>query len=275
MICAWKEFLSVLPPRLRRQVDELGRESLQELRLRLGGQPELVMGSGSRWLTGQAQQEDLDYVVNAASRYSPWACATMAQGYLTAPGGHRIGLCGEAVCRDGRLEGLRQVRSLCIRVARDFPGLSRRLEGIGGSLLILGAPGWGKTTLLRDLIRRRGEAEGVCVVDERRELFPQGLPQGRRVDVLSGCPKAQGIEILLRTMSPGCIALDEITAKEDCQALLRGANCGVAFLATAHASSLGDFQSREVYGPILRSGVFSTVVVLRKDKSFTVERMGQ
>lgn len=273
MRCAWKELLSILPPRLRSGVDRLGKGALQELRLRLGGEPELVCMGGSLWLPEEVTQGEIDYVINAASRYSPWAAATSAQGYLEAPGGHRIGLCGEAVCREGRMEGIRRVFSVCIRVARDLPGISQKARGIPGSILILGAPGWGKTTLLRDLIRSKSEEAAVCVVDERRELFPPEFPTGKRTDVLRGCPKALGIEMALRTMSPGYIALDEITAAEDSLALARAAGCGVRFLATAHASSLRDFQNRESYRPLTENHIFDRVLLLHPDKSYTLERM--
>lgn len=273
MMCAWKELLSVLPQRIRRDVDNLGKESLEELRLRMGAPPELVTGKGSRWLPGNVTREELGFVVNAASRYSPWAASTVAQGYLTAPGGHRIGLCGEAVCRNGSFDGIREVSSLCIRVARDFPGVAERAGSIPGSVLILGAPGWGKTTLLRDLIRQRGEQAQTCVVDERGELFPAGFSRGKRVDVLTGCPKAEGILTVLRTMGPSAIGVDEITEEKDCQALLQAANCGVSLLATAHASSLQDIRRRRIYEPLLDNHVFDTFLVLHRDKSYTVERM--
>lgn len=273
MMCAWKELLSVLPQRIRRDVDNLGKESLEELRLRMGAPPELVTGKGSRWLPGNVTREELGFVVNAASRYSPWAAATAAQGYLTATGGHRIGLCGEAVCRNGSFDGIREVSSLCIRVARDFPGVAERAGSIPGSVLILGAPGWGKTTLLRDLIRQRGEQAQTCVVDERGELFPAGFSRGKRVDVLTGCPKAEGILTVLRTMGPSAIGVDEITEEKDCWALLQAANCGVSLLATAHASSLQDIRRRRIYAPLLDNHVFDTFLVLHRDKSYTVERM--
>ena len=152
MICPWKELLSILPQWLRGQLSAY-TEELQELRLRCGQPPELVLGKGSKWLSGAVSQEDINFCVNTASRYSPWSAATVSQGYITAPGGHRIGLCGETVVKDGELTGMRNVHSLCIRVARDFPGLARRVHFRGQAMLILGAPGWGKTTLLRDLCR--------------------------------------------------------------------------------------------------------------------------
>lgn len=274
MICAWKELLSILPQWLRQEADKTGRDDLQELRLRANALPELVLGSGIRWLSRAVTKDDLHFCINAASRYSPWNAVTAARGYITAPGGHRIGLCGEAVCHDGEMTGIREVSSLCIRVARDFPGIAKDLK-CTGSILILGAPGWGKTTLLRDLIRRISDGgEHIAVVDERGELFPgSSFAQGRRTDILSGCAKAQGIDTVLRTMGPGCIAVDEITASQDCEALIRAGWCGVRLLATAHASSLRDFTNRPIYRPLVESMLFDTIIILRQDKTWRMERM--
>lgn len=273
MRCAWKELLSVLPVWMRTKVDELGRDSLEELRLRLGLPPELIQSTQDQSLTRIVTSDDLNYIVNTASRYSPWSAATMAQGYITAPGGHRIGLCGEAVVQNGTMTGLRQVTSLCVRVARDFPDIAGKLRGVTGSILIIGKPGSGKTTLLRDLIRQRSNSGSVAVVDERGELFPNGIPTGNRTDILTGCPKAQGIDCLLRTMGPQTIAVDEITSETDCEALRKAGWCGVQLLATAHAGSRMDLFSRPVYKPILHSKLFETVVILHTDKSWKAERM--
>jgi stage III sporulation protein AA len=112
-------------------------------------------------------------------------------------------------------------------------------------------------------------------VDERGEIFPVGdiFEPGLRTDVLTGCSKAQGVQMALRTMGPTCIAMDEITATEDCQALLRAAWCGVELLATAHASDVIDLRRRPVYRPLVQSGLFSQVIVLNRDKSWHMERM--
>lgn len=273
MRCAWDALLRILPPPLRQEVDRLGRDSLQELRLRLGGRIQLVCAEGARYLDLTATDQDLSFLVNAASRYSPWAAATAAKGYITAPGGHRIGLCGEAVVKDGIVTGIRSVTSLCVRVARDFPGIAARAAGLSGNLLILGPPGSGKTTLLRDLIRQISQRETVAVVDERGELFPSGFDTGGRTDILTGCGKAQGVEMVLRTMGPACIAVDEITAKEDCTALTEAGWCGVRLLATAHAASRTDLEKRSVYRPLWEARLFHTALILGSDKSWHAERM--
>lgn len=275
MNCAWDALLSVLPPGIRREVDNRYRDTLEEVRLRQGQKVELIMGGKSCFLPAVATREDLIFPVNTASRYSPWTAATAAKGYITAPGGHRIGLCGDCVVQNGQVTAVRHATSLCIRVARAFPGIGDTAP-VSGSLLILGPPGAGKTTLLRELIRLRStKGSCVAVVDERGELFPLGnlFETGPRTDVLTGCSKSQGIEMALRTMGPGCIAVDEITSAENCAALLTAGWCGVELLATAHAADCRDLYRRPVYRPLAESGLFSKALVLSRDKSWHLERM--
>ena len=273
MRCAWKELLGILPSGIRGDVDTIGKEELQELRLRINAPPELVLPSGSHWLEGNMTQEQLNFVVNAATRYSPWTAASMEHGYVTAPGGHRIGLCGEVVYKNGAMTGIRSVRSLCIRIARDFSGIGKSAAALDTSVLILGPPGTGKTTLLRDLIRQIAVHKHIAVVDERCELFPEGFEQGKCQDTLLGCPKSQGIEMLLRTMGPDYIAVDEITAEADALALVRAAYCGIRLLATAHAGSLEDFFLRGAYRPLREANIFPVVLILNQNKQFTLERI--
>jgi stage III sporulation protein AA len=118
----------------------------------------------------------------------------------------------------------------------------------------------------------------ICVVDERGELFPfsQGVScfdTGKKTDILTGCGKAQGIDMALRTMGPATIAVDEITAEDDCESLIRAGWCGVRLLATAHAASVEDLRSRPVYRLLCESSLFSTVGILSRDKSLNLERM--
>lgn len=273
MMCAWKELLAILPSWLRPEVDRLGKETLQELRLRINAPPELVLFGKVFCLSRCVSADDINFCINTASQYSPWTASTSAKGYISAPGGHRIGLCGNVVIHSGNVAGIRDIRSLCIRIARDFPGIAAHAVCWSDSVLILGAPGWGKTTLLRDLCRQISSQKTISIVDERGELFPDGLERGKRMDVLTGCPKTVGIDMVLRTMGPDYIAVDEITEEEDCCALARAANCGVGLLATAHAASVQDFLSRSVYHPLVDQHIFKTILLLRRDKTFTVERM--
>lgn len=250
----WNEqqLLSILPQRLR----GADLQDVRELRLRLGQKPRLVTGGGYRELKGEVTGDELHYLINAACRYSPWSAQSIAEGYLTAPGGHRIGLCG-----DGAGETLREITSACIRIARDYAGIAAGLP-MEGNLLILGAPGSGKTTLLRDLIRQRGRCCAVAVVDERREIFPEGFDRRGSIDVLSGVAKGQGIDMVLRSMSPRVICLDEVTCAADCEALIRAAWCGVELVATAHAGSVRELKERQVYRPLVETGLFTKVAFL-------------
>ena len=148
-------------------------------------------------------------------------------------------------------------------------------------MLILGPPGSGKTTLLRDLIRRisRMNRGSIAVVDERSEIFPMAngtfrFDPGPDTDVLLGRRKRDGINQVLRAMGPRWIAVDEITAEEDCEALSRAAWCGVGLIATAHAGSVREFRARSVYAPLMCSGLFRSAVVLHPDRSYHTERMG-
>ena len=275
MRCAWDALMSILPVSFRAEVDKQGRDGLRELRLRLDKPPELVFAGRRQWLSGRVEKDDLEYCINVAGKYSPWAAAGIGEGYLTAKGGHRIGICGETAESERGRVNFRSVSSLCIRVARDIPGISAGMERLQGNILILGRPGSGKTTLLRDYIRRESENRGVhmVVVDERCEIFPSnnGVPMmdtGKATDVLSGCGKAWGVECALRTMSPDRIAVDEITAAGDCDALLKAGRCGVPIVATAHATSIEDLRLRPVYKPLYESRLFDYAVILQPDSAW-------
>ena len=261
----WNEqqLRSILPQRLR----NADYQETRELRLRLGQRPRLDMGQGFRELDGVVTDGELRFIVNAASRYSPWSAQSIAQGYLTAPGGHRIGLCGNSAG-----ENLQEVTSVCIRIARDYTGIAAGLP-MEGNLLILGAPGSGKTTLLRDYIRQRARRSAVCVVDERREIFPEGFDRSGSIDVLSGAAKERGMDMVLRCMSPRVIAMDEITSAGDCEGLIRAAWCGVDLVATAHAGCVADLKERQVYRPLLETGLFTTIAVLDKHQCWHIREV--
>jgi len=273
MKCTWAPLLKVLPVWLRKEVDMPGKETIREIRLRLNRTAELVTDQGSRFLNQPVTREDIQYVINGATRYSPWGSKSMQLGFVTIDGGHRIGIAGQLADKSGDHVQIQSVLSLCIRIARDIPQIGDEYRHLTGSVLILGAPGWGKTTLLRDLARGVSQTQQTVVIDDRGELFPEGFGRGKRMDVLSFCPKKNGIDMAIRNLSPETLVVDEITQDQDCAALVYAAHCGVRLLATAHAASLENLMQRKVYRPLVEGGIFEHLLVLNKERSCRVERM--
>ena len=280
MTCEWQAYLDLLPFWIRPYANQY-REILQEIRMRIGQPIQFILKckviQGKNIIT----QDDILFCINSASKYSPWSAATITNGYLSGQGGHRIGVCG-CVSRntEGKINAFSSCTSLCIRVARSIEGIADQAGQIQGSILILGPPGSGKTTLLRDLIRVKSNSEEgpIAVVDEKEELFPyvnnkSCFEPGKSTDVISCCSKSFGIETLLRNMGPKYIAVDEITAENDCQALIHAGWCGVKLLATAHASSIEDLKMRQVYRPLLNTGLFTNILIMQPDQSWKAERI--
>lgn len=280
MNCAWDAFIHLLPERFRNETDRIGRNSLQEFRMRLGLPPELIMKGKSISLQSAVTNEDLNQCIQFATRYSPWSAGTVKRGFITGPGGHRIGIFGRYSIQDGQSRSLQVPSMLNLRVARDFEGIAPTMKPTDGSVLIIGPPGSGKTTLLRDLVRQYDKQGigNISVIDEREEIFPRYRDElcffpGKRTDVLSGCSKSVGIEWAIRNMTPSLIVTDEITASGDCESMLHAGWCGVRLFATAHAGNKQDLFSRPVYKPLLVHKLFQTLLIMQPDKSWCAERM--
>ena len=282
-----RQALQILPQCLRQAVGQAPQaNTLEEVRLRCGAAVRLFANGKETALPRECvTQELLRDVLSAATEHSLYAAqGTMRQGFITLAGGHRLGLCGTAVEKDGQVTTLRDISSMNLRIATQRFGCADRAADYlwthPASSLIIGPPARGKTTLLRDLIRQISDRFlwRVCVVDERFELAccQNGQPQlriGAHTDVLSGVGKRLGIEMLLRTMNPQWIALDEITAEEDVEAIVRASYCGVRFLATAHAASADELLQRPVYQKLLQAKVFVNLLTLLPSREVRTERM--
>lgn len=273
---------SLLPEVYAGQLRQQDWEGLEELRLGTGRPLRLRYARQERELWPMSEAYVVEEVIQRACRHSAYAYTdTIRQGYLTVEGGHRIGICGFGVTDGALVRTLRTPSSLNIRVAHQIPGCAGALMPVlQGSALLLGPPGSGKTTLLRDTIRQLSDLrrQRIGVVDERGELSAcvNGTAQldlGSRSDVLMNIPKAEAVMMLLRTMNPQWIALDEITAPEDVMVMEQASYCGVKLLATAHGETIEDLSCRSLYKKLMEIGVFKQVVLLRQDKSYSVQEV--
>jgi stage III sporulation protein AA len=222
----------------------------------------------------------------------------LKRGYITVRGGHRIGLAGRTVLEDGRVKQLREISSFNIRIAREvfdagkslLPHLQDSVNQTVHHTLIISAPQQGKTTVTRDLARmisygmwqRTGSQWGglkVGIVDERSELAAchKGIPAfdvGPRTDVLDSCPKAEGMMMMIRSMSPEVIIVDEIGRVEDAKAIHEALHAGIRVIATAHGHSLEDITNRFILKDLMAAHVFSRYVVLSRQRGMgTVHRI--
>ena len=268
-----EEVWRILPRRIREKMKESDFEGMQEIRLRCGQPVLLKEEKRMHMLEGKLSAAEIRETISLLSGYSLYAFEEeLRQGYLTLEGGHRVGFCGKAVMEDGKIRTLKQINALNIRVAKEQWGwgeafLPYLLEGDRFyHTLIVSPPGCGKTTLLRDLIRCLSERKwAVGVVDERGEIAPlrDGVPQmdvGPCTDVLEGCPKAKGMVMLLRSMSPDIIAVDELGAQEDIAAVYEVLHCGVGLMATAHGHSFSDLERR--LKPLMQERIFERYIFL-------------
>lgn len=289
-----EDVLKLFPAPIR---DILGRahldfDRLQEIRLRVNrplillydGREVFLDGFGRQWSMGQkgytVTAEDITGTLEYISGYSMYAYEEeLRQGYLTVRGGHRVGVAGRAVVEGEKLKTVQYISFINVRIAHQIRGCADRLlpyVADGGGVyhtLIVSAPRCGKTTLLRELIRRISDGTdsypglSVGVVDERSEIGGcyLGIPQndlGVRTDVLDGCPKAQGMMMLVRSMSPAVIAVDEIATGEDIRAVETVAGCGCKVLATVHGSSMEDVRRRPILEKLVSERIFERYVIL-------------
>jgi stage III sporulation protein AA len=305
----WAQAIRVLPPDLRQRIERLPPHTLdqmEELRLRLGKPVQLYGSRVDGYLAAAGglthdthtavmlEERTLAAVVQAITQASLYAVEEeLRRGFVTIAGGHRVGVAGRVVLDgSGHVRTLRRITSVNLRIARECRGAADSLrnhlaDSVTGrplSVLVLSPPGCGKTTLLRDIARQWsqgtfGRAVKVGVVDERSEIAGavDGVPQfdiGPRTDVLDGCPKAEGMLMMIRSLSPQLLVTDEIGRSADCDALLEASHAGVAVVASAHASSLEEWCTRPHMRPLFESRSFDRYVLLSRRKGpGTVERV--
>lgn len=283
-----ERILNVLPGSIRRILhqEELEYGYLQEIKLRTE-KPLLLTYKGSELIPGRQRgqpyyvtRDDIREMLEYISNYSLYAYEEeMKQGFITIEGGHRIGMTGQAIVEGGKVKNLKYISSINVRMSHEilgcadtvFPYITRQKRLC--HTLIVSPPGCGKTTLLRDLIRqistgnRYIKGMSVGVVDERSEIGGcyMGVAQnqlGIRTDVLDCCPKAEGMIMLIRSMRPEIIAVDEIGTAEDVHAIEYAMHCGCKMLATVHSRSVEELKKRPVLGRMIEEERFERYIVL-------------
>ena len=260
-------------------------EHLQEIRLRVG-QPLILIYKGREKVCPLVVRENvLKETIDYVSNYSLYAYENeMKQGFITVEGGHRVGIAGQVILEQGCVKNIKKISSLNIRVSHEilncatvlFPYITNcnRLY----HTMIISPPRCGKTTILRDLIRQISNGNQwirgctVGVVDERSELAGcyQGIPQnhlGMRTDVLDACPKAVGMIMLIRSMAPEVVAVDELGTIEDIETIKFAMHCGAKMLVTVHGESFSEIQKKPLFSKMVKEQYFERYVVLRNGRN--------
>ncbi len=255
------------------------------------GKPLGIIYDNEEWLlpSGQAQahlvtKDEIRETMEYVSHYSLYAYEQeMRQGFITIEGGHRVGVMGKAILEGDKVKNLQYISSVNIRMAHEVLGCADKVLPFLTKnrqichTLVISPPRCGKTTLIRDLIRQISDGNTyikgctVGVVDERSEIGGcyLGIAQnqlGMRTDILDGCPKAEGMIMLIRSMAPQVIAVDEIGAPEDIHAIEYAMQCGCKMIASVHGMSMDEAKDKPVLGKLIKERRFERYIILGNEK---------
>lgn len=283
-----ENILKILPMDIRRNIEALDLTlDITEIRLRVGKNIYIRCGTKEKMIPEKVNSQMLITILKNISNSSIYAIQNdINSGFLTIKGGHRVGVTGEIIIANGVIKNIKYICSMNIRVARQIIGVADKIlnnviqERELKNTLIISPPGCGKTTLLRDLVRKISYAGfNVGVIDERGEIACMSMGEytldvGPRTDVLSYCPKWMGINMLIRSMAPDVIATDEIGSKEDIGAIRYAYISGVKFLFTMHGTNLEDVKKNEEISKMCDEGYFDNIIVLSNSRGIgTIEKI--
>ncbi|NLG32440.1 MAG: stage III sporulation protein AA [Syntrophomonadaceae bacterium] len=293
------EIIPFLSPQIKGILANLNDKDytrLEEIRLRYGqplilriGDKDFSVSSQGNLVTDiykgyRVDEVDLARTLASISDNSLYAFEEdIKRGFITVPGGHRVGLAGQVILEKNRIKRIKDFSSICFRIAREvkncaiplmpliWPNKSQKIS----NTLIISPPRCGKTTILRDLARilssghHLNSAKNVAIIDERSELAGsyRGIPQldvGPRTDVLDACPKSLGMIMAIRSLSPEVIVTDEIGRKEDVDAIAECVNAGVSVISSIHAQDLEELSCRPVMQELMSIRAFEIGVVLSR-----------
>ena len=292
------EIIKLLPLDIRKlfKFCDIEFSKLQEIRLRVNMPIMILYDSMEYFIScrGEMTKERKNgYRVSCAqikeamvyiSNYSRYAFEEeIRQGFITVEGGHRVGVAGKIIWDSGKIRNISYISFINIRVSHEVIGCARgvmrylRDESEFFNTLIISPPRCGKTTLLRDIVRIAADGSEidrgmtVGIVDERSEIGAchLGCPQnniGCRTDVLDGCPKSQGMMMMVRSMAPEIVAVDEIGSKDDAAAIEYVMNCGINVIAPVHGLDMDEVINKPVIGELVRKRRFKRYIVLKRGK---------
>ena len=276
------EVVNILGKRVRDAIErrKISYDRLQEIRLRIG-KPIIVIAGNVEWIMREViEKEEFMEILEYICKYSLYAFENeLKQGFITIEGGHRVGISGQVYVEHGEVKNFKNISSMNIRISHEvlhcadriLPYITQENEVL--NTLIVSPPRCGKTTLLRDLVRQVSDGNSfikgctVGVVDERSEIGGcyLGIPQnqvGMRTDVLDACPKSKGMMMLVRSMSPNVIAVDELGGAEDVHAMEYAMNCGCKFIATVHGSSMEEIRKKPLFETLVKEHRFERYIIL-------------
>ncbi|MDO4482110.1 MAG: stage III sporulation protein AA [Bacillota bacterium] len=275
---SFEALIEKLPEDYRRLLKYLGPEEtelLEEIRIKAGEKILLAGGFGEIVSDIEVSREGIASAVDSLLEHSVYAhMDELCSGYVTASGGHRIGICGKAVSENGRIKNIKDFSSLNIRRSREIRGCGEKVKkyiiGRNGEFLntlVVSPPKCGKTTLLRDIVRQLSE-EGfrISLVDERSEIgaLYKGIPGhnvGMRTDIMDSCGKQEGIILMVRSMSPDIVCTDEIGSPGDGEAIKEAVKSGVGILTSVHGSEFEELKNSKI-SELIRERIFERYIFL-------------